>query len=441
MKKITILNGDIESEDNGFSEYMERLADRLNQSNLCSIFPLSQMNLHHCTGCFSCWWKTPGKCVIKDDAEDIFKAVIRSDLVIFASPLVGGFTSSVLKMIMDRMIVLIHPYIILSHGECHHAKRYDKYPNLGLLIQKEVKTDEEDLKIVEDIYDRFAINFHREMDFVELVGNWKLEDICEKIEIGSITLENRKRLLTNDSSLSQYPSFHLDKSVANVQFQSSNNKLAVFNGSPRFKNSNSKALITEFLKGYHRIIKDEVPVYYLASTKDRRENINAFKNADVIILFFPLYTDCMPGIVKEFFEDVMCLSNLSEKKLGFVVQSGFPETIHLFAIEKYLEKFVKHLSCEYLGTVVKGGVESIRFQRKKRTDKLFFKFNDLGEYYAFTGSFSSEIINSFHKFFKIPPFFQFIFGLVIKLGMLNSYWNTNMKKNGVYDRRFDKPYE
>jgi multimeric flavodoxin WrbA len=135
------------------------------------------MNLHYCTGCWSCWWKTPGECAIKDDGEQIFRAVINSDFIIFASPLVTGFTSAILKKIQDRLIVLLHPYLEIINGESHHMKRYDKYPEFGVIIDKEEDTDDEDIKIIKDIYDRLAINFHSRQRFIKYVDNISTYDI------------------------------------------------------------------------------------------------------------------------------------------------------------------------------------------------------------------------------------------------------------------------
>jgi len=176
-KRITILNGDMQQKESEFSLYLEKLTEEFRLNHIVSIFHLDKMNLHYCTGCWSCWWKTPGRCAIKDDAEDIFKSVIQSDFVVFASPLMAGFTSSALKKITDRLIVLVHPYIELNNGECHHRKRYDKYPDFGLLLEKEPDTDKQDLKIVNDIYDRFALNFHSQKKYIKYINHDKVEDI------------------------------------------------------------------------------------------------------------------------------------------------------------------------------------------------------------------------------------------------------------------------
>jgi hypothetical protein len=167
--KITILNGDLNPTTNSFSRKVEAYVEELRKSNRVDLFTLAQMDLHYCTGCWSCWWKTPGECAINDDAEIIFRSVINSDLVIFASPLIAGFPSSALKKIMDRLIVLLHPYIEIVNGECHHRKRYEKYPNLGLILEKEPDTDDEDIKLVKDIFDRLAINFHSKLVFVKMI--------------------------------------------------------------------------------------------------------------------------------------------------------------------------------------------------------------------------------------------------------------------------------
>ena len=218
-------------------------------------------------------------------------------------------------------------------------------------------------------------------------------------------------------------------------------KLVIFNGSPRNKKSNSKILIEHFLSGYNRISSELVPIHYLANRKQKEEQKEIFRKSDIIIVIFPLYTDCMPGIVKEFFESIVRLELTNSKKIGFIVQSGFPEAIHSIFIERYLKKLTKRIKCEYLGTIIKGGVEGIQIMPPFMTKKLFGRFEDLGEYFAKYEAFSTEIQESLRKPFKMSLMRRFIFSLISKTGLTNFYWNSNLKRNNAFSKRFDKPFE
>ena len=74
--------------------------------------------------------------------------------------------------------------------------------------------------------------------------------------------------------------------------------------------------------------------------------LKLFQEAEQVLLAFPLYTDCMPGIVKVFIESLEPLcSREGNPDVGFIVQSGFPEAIHSRYVEKYLEKPSLRLGC------------------------------------------------------------------------------------------------
>jgi NAD(P)H-dependent FMN reductase len=220
-------------------------------------------------------------------------------------------------------------------------------------------------------------------------------------------------------------------------------KLAIINGSPRNKKSNSTLLMDQFLSGYHSLNPEDVPVHYLANPQLKKEGIAAFMDSEVILIIFPLYTDSMPGIVKEFFESIaeMDKNVIRGKKIGFIVQSGFPEAVHSVAVERYLEKLTKRLQCEYLGTVIKGGVEGIQIMPPFMTKKLFIQFNKLGEYFAKNTAFSPQIKEALRKPYKMSLVRRTLFTVMAKAGLTNFYWNSNLKKNGAYEKRFDKPYE
>lgn len=168
--KITILNGNPYEDNKTFESYLDEVALALDDLGLDVItVTLRDKNIHSCTGCWGCWVKNPGECSIPDDSGEIRDKIIHSDLIIFASPLIMGFTSALLKILQDKLIPLLHPYLEIVNNEIHHQKRYDQYPGLALLFQPEPETDDEDIQIVTDIYHRFSINFKSELLFSKSV--------------------------------------------------------------------------------------------------------------------------------------------------------------------------------------------------------------------------------------------------------------------------------
>ena len=157
--KILILNGNPSRGKGNIDPSIDRLAQLIKSAGHdVSVSVLRDLKIGPCTGCFNCWIKTPGICSIQDDAIDIARQYIASDHVIFASPLIMGFLSSLLKNAMDRNISLVHPHLEEVDGEVHHKKRYDHYPVISFLLEKEAATDDEDIAIATDIFRRQAIN-------------------------------------------------------------------------------------------------------------------------------------------------------------------------------------------------------------------------------------------------------------------------------------------
>ncbi|NLF43895.1 MAG: NAD(P)H-dependent oxidoreductase [Bacteroidales bacterium] len=217
-------------------------------------------------------------------------------------------------------------------------------------------------------------------------------------------------------------------------------KIAIFNGSPRAKKSNSTLLTEQFLKGYSSVCLEEVPVFYLAITNHIDEFVKAFQQAETAIVIMPLYTDCMPGIVKFFLENVYNNCKDPGKRIGFIVQSGFPESFQSKALERYLEKFCKRMGFHYLGTIIKGGVEGIQIMPPVMTNKLYNKFYELGYHFALNNEFSPKIKAELAKPLHLSPARRFSNRIFSLLGFTNFYWDSNLKKNNAYEKRFDKPF-
>jgi hypothetical protein len=94
------------------------------------VLNLAQMEIAPCTGCFACWTKTPGRCIIPDQGDIAAKALVNSRLAVFLTPLSFGGYNFHLKKALDRIICVVSPFFTKVRGEIHHQKRYESYPKL-----------------------------------------------------------------------------------------------------------------------------------------------------------------------------------------------------------------------------------------------------------------------------------------------------------------------
>ena len=219
-------------------------------------------------------------------------------------------------------------------------------------------------------------------------------------------------------------------------------QLSVFNGSPRGKKSNTRILLEKVLEGFSTITNPEMTVIYLNNSAEREIAHQAFKDSDLTILGFPLYTDSMPGLVKEFIESLAPNENPTKNpKIAFLVQSGFPESLHSRFVEKYLEKFARRLNAPYAGTIVKGGCEAIQLMSEKSNQKLFNSLHEMGVDLAQEGAFDPEKLKNLSKPESYPRILGPVFKLAFLLPISQYYWNYQLKENGAYEARFAKPFQ
>lgn len=156
---IVIMNGNPDAGDGAFEDYVASFAGGLEAAgHRATKVDLRELNLKYCIGCWSCWWATPGKCVHRDDMVQLYPELVAADLVVWASPLSLGTVSSLTKLAQDRFIPLIHPYIELVGGECHHRRRYGRLPDVGLLLRPGPGDSPEDLAAARRLWERFALN-------------------------------------------------------------------------------------------------------------------------------------------------------------------------------------------------------------------------------------------------------------------------------------------
>lgn len=82
---------------------------------------LADKDIGYCTACKACWFKTPGTCVLKDDMHEVLHLLQNADIWLWATPLYFDNISSMLKVFIDRLMVIGSPYWDKDKvGECRH---------------------------------------------------------------------------------------------------------------------------------------------------------------------------------------------------------------------------------------------------------------------------------------------------------------------------------
>ncbi len=95
---------------------------------------LRDYKIKHCLGCFSCWVKTPGRCVQKDDmAEQLFDRYIAADLVVLATPLYHYSMNARMKMFIERTLPMVGPEFADRGERTGHPYRFEKVPRIAVI--------------------------------------------------------------------------------------------------------------------------------------------------------------------------------------------------------------------------------------------------------------------------------------------------------------------
>jgi len=128
--KAVIFNGAKENDLTIDKIKTELITQLTNMGWTVEPIELRNKRIAGCLGCFGCWIKTPGICVIDDYGRESTKKALQSELLVWLTPITFGGYSSELKKALDRLIPILLPYFESYHGQIHHKMRYDKYPNL-----------------------------------------------------------------------------------------------------------------------------------------------------------------------------------------------------------------------------------------------------------------------------------------------------------------------
>lgn len=157
----------------------DRNFDSFNQQHPTIQFvDLSALNIANCVGCFGCWTKTPGKCVIRDDAVKVYPQIAASDRILYISKIKYGGYDTVMKTMLERSIPVQQAFIRLLHGETHHVQR-NVVPKKAVIIgYGDTSAEEQD--IFRSLVERNAKNMCFESYRVMFVAENEVEAAADK---------------------------------------------------------------------------------------------------------------------------------------------------------------------------------------------------------------------------------------------------------------------
>ena len=122
-----------------------------------------------CMGCFGCWLKTPGRCVIPDEYQRMGELAAKAEELTIISKCSFGSYSSFVKNVLDRSMSYVLPFFEIREGEMHHRKRYDNQFLMRVIFYGSDITEEEK-ETAKELVKANAVNLHgkvKEVLFVE----------------------------------------------------------------------------------------------------------------------------------------------------------------------------------------------------------------------------------------------------------------------------------
>ena len=129
----------------------------------------------YCIGCFGCWLKTPGKCIIKDGFEDMGQRLSQVNEFILISKATFGSYSSAVKNVLDRSIAYVLPFFEIRNGEMHHGERYHNALTISALFYGDMS--ETEMQTAQNLVRANAVNLNAALGKVHFVEG--MEDIRE----------------------------------------------------------------------------------------------------------------------------------------------------------------------------------------------------------------------------------------------------------------------
>lgn len=227
---------------------------------------------HGCQGCFGCWVRTPGACVIRDALGDLPALLARSDELWVFSENSFGWVSADVKRALDRCIPFVRPEFRIVDGRMHHRLRHDRAPELSVWLWG--PSTEAERACARRLADANALNLGMRSAGVRFVTG----------PLGCGT--------EGDSPAADAPAPSAPEVPALPR------RIALVNGSPRGPRSATAHLLadlSEALGVYARLAGVAEPELVEVACRQAGAGASGLAGCDTVVLGYPLYVDALPS--------------------------------------------------------------------------------------------------------------------------------------------------
>ena len=271
-----------------------------------------------CVGCFGCWIKTPGQCVIKDGYDYMGALIHKADEVVVISRYTYGGFSSFVKNVFDRSIGWVLPYFEVYEGEMHHKKRYTEDKTFTFIFRNDSFTDDEKDK-----------------------ARAYVEAVCRNFRsrIKNIRFKENDSLCRNSQK-------------TEVEYEA--DKMILLNGSLR----GDKANTHKFLCKLEASLNGKAELINLSSYSTCPNNlVRTLLSAKTVILGMPLYVDGIPSQMLRIMEKMETIDKTEGKRIYTLVNMGLYESCQIKNLLSMVKSWSDKCGFDYCGGVAIGSGE------------------------------------------------------------------------------------
>ncbi len=140
LKKVLVINGSPHRKNSNTMVITNAFLFGLNEKGDYDIefVQASELKVKPCMGCLSCWGRTAGECVIKDDDIPLLKKkILDADIILTSYPLYYFSMPGIMKVILDRLLCLMSTYEgqkAPENGQSFHGLRFPELKNKKFIL-------------------------------------------------------------------------------------------------------------------------------------------------------------------------------------------------------------------------------------------------------------------------------------------------------------------